>query len=158
MGHLLNVGEIVEFAIYIEQNGYKFYIESIKKFKNERLIKLFQFLGDEEFKHEETFKKLLKITGTSTPNESYPGEYEAYMKDFLKTHALANDASLKARLDSIKTDYDAIEVALSFEKDSIILFTMLKKYIEDKNKGIVEGIIQEEVTHIFQITQYRHGK
>jgi rubrerythrin len=158
MGSLLNVSEIVEFAVHIEQNGFKFYIESIKKFQDPKLIKLFQFLADEEFKHEETFKQLLKKTGTYIPNESYPGEYEAYMKDFLKTHALANDATLKSKLDSINTIENAIEVALSFEKDSIILFTMLKKYIDEKNKSIVEGIIQEEVTHIFKITQYRSGK
>jgi rubrerythrin len=158
MGSMFNVSEIVEFAVRIEQNGFKFYIESIKKFNDERLIKLFQFLADEEFKHEEMFKQLLKKTGINNPHESYPGEYEAYMKDFLKTHALANDASLKAKLETIKKVDDAIEVALSFEKDSIILFTMLKKYIEEKNKAIVEGIIQEEVSHIFKITQYRMGK
>jgi len=158
MGSIINVSEIVEFAVRIEQNGFKFYIESIKKLSDDRLVKLFQFLADEEFKHEETFKHLLTKVGTYIPHETYPGEYEAYMLDFLKTHALANEAALKERLNSIKTVADAVEVALSFEKDSIILFTMLKKYVDDKNKPLVESIIQEEVAHIFKITQYRQGK
>jgi len=158
MGNLLNVSEIIEFAVYIEQNGYKFYVETMKKFKDERLLKLFQFLADEEFKHESTFKNLLKEVGSVTPHESYPGEYEAYMKDFLKTHALSNDETLKQRLDSIQTIDDAIQVALDFEKDSIILFTMLKKYIEKEKQHFVEAIIQEEVLHIFKINEYQKGK
>lgn len=158
MANFLNVSEIVQFAVYIEQNGYKFYVESIKRIKDTHLIELFQLLADEEFKHEEIFKKLLDHTGTFTPHESYEGEYEAYMKDFLKTHALANEEALKEKIASVNSIEDAIQVALSFEKDSIILFTMLKKYIDEKNKEIVERIIQEEVKHIFKITQFRQGK
>lgn len=157
MGNLLNVSEILEFAVYIEKNGYKFYVETMKKFAEQRLLDLFQFLADEEFKHEEMFKRLLKEIGTVTPHESYPGEYEAYMKDFLKAHALANDEALKQKLDSIKTIEDAIAVALDFEKDSIILFTMLKKYIEKEKQHLVEAVIQEEITHIFKINEYHKG-
>ncbi len=158
MGQLLNVSEIVEFAVYIEKNGYKFYVETMKKFNEERLMKLFQFMADEEFKHEEAFKRMLKEIGSVTPHESYPGEYEAYMKDFLKSHALANDAALKAKLDGIHTIEDAIQVALDFENDSIVLFTMLKRYIEKEKQHIVEAIIQEEITHIFRIKEYQRGK
>ena len=157
MGNLLNVSEIVEFAVYIEKNGYKFYVETMKKFKDQRLLDLWQFLADEEFKHEETFKRVLKEIGTVTPHESYPGEYEAYMKDFLKTHALANDEALKQKIENIDTIDDAITVALDFEKDSIILFTMLKRYIEPEKQHIVEAIIQEEITHIFKINEYQKG-
>jgi len=155
MGSLLNASEIVEFAIYIEQNGYKFYVETLKKFNEKKLVELFQFLADEELKHEQIFKALLKKTGTFTPPESYPGEYEVYMRDFLKTHALANDKALKQKLDSISTPGDAIKVALDFEKDSIVLFTALKKYIEPANHKAVESIIHEEMTHIIKITTYQ---
>jgi rubrerythrin len=158
MGQLLTVSEVVEFAVYIEKNGYKFYVESMKKLKDERLMDLFQYLADEERKHEETFKKLLEKTGAFTPHESYPGEYDAYMRNFLKTHALANDNALKEKLESIKTIDNAVQVALDFEKDSIVLFTMLKKYMNDKNKPLVDSIIQEEVSHILRISQYMQGK
>jgi rubrerythrin len=157
MGKLLNVSEVVEFAVYIERNGYKFYVETMKKFPDERLLNLFQFMADEEFKHEEAFKRMLKEIGSFTPHESYPGEYEAYMRNFLKSHALSNDQVLQEKLDSIKTIDDAIAVALDFEKDSIILFTMMKKYIEKDRQHIVEAIIQEEVNHIFRITEFQKG-
>ena len=35
----------------------------MKKFAEPRLTELFQYLADEEFKHEEVFKKLLEQSG-----------------------------------------------------------------------------------------------
>ncbi len=157
MAYLLNVSEVIEFAVYIEQNGYKFYVESMKKVKDEKMIDLFQFMADEEFRHENLFKQLLEKTGKFSPHESYSGEYESYMRDFLKTHSLANDQALKAKIDSIQTTDDAIRMALDFEKDSIVLFSMLKNIIEEENKPTVEGIIQEEITHIAKINRFKLG-
>ncbi len=158
MGNLMNISEVVEFAIYIEKNGYKFYVETLKKFNDARFMKLFQFLADEEFKHEATFKRLLNEVGNFTPHESYPGEYQAYMKHFLSNHALANDDMLKEKIAGINTIQDAINVALDFEKDSIVLFTTLKKYIQYEKQFAVETIIQEEITHIFKINEFSAGK
>jgi rubrerythrin len=154
MSNVLNASEIIDFAVYIEQNGYKFYIETMKKFKDNRVMELFQYLADEELGHEKIFKNLLKKVGSFTPHESYPGEYEAYMKDFLKIHALGNAEALKNKIASIQSVDDAVNVALEFEKDSIVLFTLVKKYIGTKGDDIVDKIIQEELTHIYKINQF----
>ena len=155
MSNLLNVTEVIEFAVYIEQNGYTFYNETKNKFDDQGLQDLFQFLGDEELKHEKTFKALVKQAGNFTPHESYAGEYSAYMKDFLKMHALGNDEALKNKIAGIKDVAGAVAMALEFEKDSIVLFTMLKKYISgSKGEGLVDDIIQEELTHIYKINSF----
>ncbi|MFC2155672.1 ferritin family protein, partial [Acidobacteriota bacterium] len=144
-----------EFAVYIEQNGYTFYNETKNKFDDQGLQDLFQFLGDEELKHEKTFKALVKQAGTFTFYESYAGEYSAYMRDFLKMHALGNDEALKNKIAGIKDAAGAVAMALEFEKDSIVLFTMLKKYISgSKGEGFVDNIIQEELTHIYKINSF----
>ena len=151
---VLNINEIIDFAVYIEQNGYKFYDETKNKFGNKDLAELFDFLAKEEIKHEKTFKNLLTAVGTFSPPETYAGEYDAYMRDFLKMHALANDEALKKKIAQIKNADDAVAMALEFEKDSIVLFSMLKKYIGSKGEGIVESIIQEELTHIYKINSF----
>jgi len=69
-------------------------------------------------------------------------------------HALANDEALKKKIAEIKNADDAVAMALEFEKDSIVLFSMLKKYIGSKGEGIVESIIQEELTHIYKINSF----
>jgi len=157
MSALLNASEIVEFAIQIEQNGYKFYIESMKKLNDTRITELFQFLADEEFRHERLFKDLLgKVGSAQAAHESYPGEYQSYMKEFLKTHALANETVLKKKIAGIKNLDDAVKMALEFEKDSIVLFTGLKNYVKEDVKEPVEKIVQEELTHILKINNFRN--
>ena len=59
MTYLLDVKEILEFAVFIEERGYEFYVDAMKKFSEARITELFQYLADEEFKHEKVFKKLL---------------------------------------------------------------------------------------------------
>ena len=155
VGKLLNISEILRFAIQIEEQGYQFYIETLKKIKESRILELFQFLADEEFKHQQIFKHILKKIGSFTPPESYKGEYEGYMKGFLKSNILKNLDSIKETINSVETIDDAIMIALDFERDSIVWYTAIKKYLGEDNKEIVEKIIQEELNHIFKINSYR---
>jgi rubrerythrin len=154
MGKLLNMSEVLEFAVAIEQQGYKFYVETIKKMKEAKILALFQYLADEEFKHEHIFKELKKKVGDFTPPESYEGEYETYMNDFIKSNFLKKIDNMQATIDSVKTIDDAVHVALDLERDSIVFYTALKKYIGEDNQNVIETIIQEELSHIMKINHY----
>lgn len=154
MSNLIKVNEIIEFAVKIEENGYRFYVEAIKKIKLPKVTQLFQILGDEERNHQYIFKNMLKDQDPYIPAESYPGEYEAYMWDFLKGHSLASREQLKEKVNAVESVRDAVQVALQFEKDSIILFAMLKKLVEEEDGKKVEQIIQEEVLHIMKIKEF----
>lgn len=156
MSELLSVSESIEFAVHIEANGYKFYVEAIKKLNDSRVREIFQYLADEEFKHEATFKNMLKDVASYTPHESYPGEYKAYLKDFIKSHALGNKDALKSKIDAMKNADDAVKTALEFEKDSIVFFTMVKKYVGPDGEDIVDKIINEELAHIHRINKFYH--
>ncbi len=154
MSELLNIKEVIDFAVQIEQNGYKFYNETRGKFEDKDLKELFRFLGDEELKHENIFKNLAKEAGSFTPNEKYAGEYSAYVRDFLKIHALGNEKALKEQTDAVKNTDDAVKMAMEFEKDSIVLFSMLKKYLGGKGEELVDAVIQEELSHIHKINNF----
>ena len=156
MADLLNVKEIVDFAVYIEANGYEFYTDTAKKFDNLKMVELFHFLAEEELKHEHTFKQLKENLGSFTPHESYEGEYNIYMRDFLKSHTLGDNKVVKEKIAAVETIEDAIKLALEFEKDSVVFFASLKKFIGTKNVETVEKIVQEEVGHITML--YRLSK
>jgi rubrerythrin len=148
------MSEVLEFAVAIEQQGYKFYVETMKKMQEAKILALFQFLADEEFKHEHIFKDLKKKVGNFIPPESYEGEYETYMNDFIKSNFLKKIDNMQATIDSVKTIEDAIHIALDLERDSIVFYTALKKYIGDENRDTIEKIIQEELSHIMKINNY----
>ncbi|MCP5104063.1 MAG: ferritin family protein [bacterium] len=155
MSNLLNASEIIGFAVHIEQNGYEFYTETAKKFNNEKLMALFNYLAGEELNHERIFKELQKKVGTYTPQESYPGEYENYMKDYLKDFAPKTNVTLKDRLTKINTIDDAIEVALTFEKESVVFFSTLKRFVSEPDIGPIDKIIQEEVNHVLKLYGFK---
>ena len=79
MSYLLDVKEILEFAVYIEERGYEFYVGAMKKFGEPRATELFQYLADEEFKHEKVFKKLMEQERRDQggePRRRVPGLHE----------------------------------------------------------------------------------
>lgn len=155
MSNLLNASEILGFAVYIEQNGYQFYTETAKKFNNAKLMELFHFLADEELKHEITFKNLQQKLGSFTPHESYPDEYQNYMKDYLKSFAPKTNVTMKEMTAKINTIEDAVEMALTLEKDSVIFYSTLKRYIGDENKAAIDRIIEEEINHVLRLNGFK---
>jgi rubrerythrin len=154
MSYLLDVKEILEFAVYIEQMGYEFYVGAMKKFSEPRITELFQYLADEEFKHEEFFKKLLEQGGGSK-GESRDPEYQAYMREFCKAHSLADREATAARLAKASGLEEVLDMAMGFEKDSIIFFSELKEIYTKGKSAAVNKIIHEEMGHLRMIFQMK---
>jgi rubrerythrin len=148
MAYLMDPREIVEFAVYIEKSGYEFYVKSMKKFADAKVIALFQYLADEEFKHENLFKKILSSMTPVTGGDAEGEEYGAYMREFCKAHLLANPEKAKALVEGIHNEKEALALALQFEKDSVIFFTELKALYTDDKNGSIDRVIQEEMVHI----------
>ena len=154
MSYLLEVKEILEFAVYIEQRGYEFYVGAMKKFSEPWATELFQYLADEEFKHEEFFKKLLQESG-GVKGESRDPEYQAYMREFCKAHSLADREATTAKLAKASGLGEVLDMAMGFEKDSIIFFSELKEIYSKGNYAAVDKVIHEEMGHLRKIFQMK---
>ena len=89
--------------------------------------------------------------GDFVPRETYTGEYQEYMKELCKSHSLANREAIKGKVDGIKTLDEAVDMALSFEKDSIVFFTEIKEITGFDGDGVVQKVINEELSHIRKI-------
>jgi len=151
MGAFFDVREVLEFAVFIEQNGFQFYSGAVKKLSDPKIVNLFNYLAGEETKHEELFKKMAQGAGDFIPRETYTGEYQEYMKELCKSHSLANREAIKGKVDGIKTLDEAVDMALSFEKDSIVFFTEIKEITGFDGDGVVQKVINEELSHIRKI-------
>lgn len=155
MSYLLDVKEILEFAVHIEERGYEFYVGAMKKFGDPRATKLFQYLADEEFKHETVFRKLLAAEGGAGRRESDP-EYQAYMREFIKAHPLADRRAVAAALARVSAPEQILDLALDFEKDSIVFFTQLKEMVAPGRARAVERVIHQEMGHLRKISLMKH--
>jgi rubrerythrin len=150
MSYLLDVKEILGFAVYIEQRGYEFYIGAMKKFPDPRATPLFQYLADEEFKHEILFKKLMEEGGAADLRE-HDAEYQAYMREFVKAHQLGDSEAIHAKLARAAGLEDVLDLAMGFEKDSIVFFSELKESFTRGKAAALDMVIREEMGHLRKI-------
>jgi rubrerythrin len=150
------VREILEFAVYIEERGYEFYVGAMKKFADPRVTELFQYLADEEFKHEKIFKKLMQQEGDFRKGEP-DAEYEAYMREFCKAHALGDKEAINRKLARLSTLEEILDLAMGFEKDSIVFFSELKDSFARGHTAPLERIVREEMGHLRKIFQMKQA-
>src|SRR3989338_11068104 len=120
MGSMFAASEIVELGIQIEKNGRDFYNALAGKSKNKKARETFEYLAGEEAKHIITFQAILSSVHKYEPQEAYPGEYFAYMNALASEYVFTQKDKGAEIAKRIKTDKEAIDMGIGFEKDSIL--------------------------------------
>ncbi|NLO49233.1 MAG: ferritin family protein [Clostridiales bacterium] len=145
--------EIVDLAVTIEKEGKEFYDSALAYAKGYKLKEALVFLAREEEKHIAVFRKIGdKLVSTFTPNESYEGEYEEYLRSIVNSRSF-NVNKAADMVKTLHTDKDILNFALTFEKDSILIFEEFKAFVNDEGKDIIKELIEEEKGHIRKIVK-----
>ena len=126
MSNIFAGSEIVEIGIQIEKNGRDFYNTLVGQSKNQKAKDIFKYLADEEEKHITAFQKILDSVHKYEPAESYPEEYFTYMNALAREHVFTQENKGGEIAKNIKSDKEAIESGIGFEKDSIIFILSSK--------------------------------
>ncbi len=155
MSTQIDVNEILDFAILMEQKGYEFYTESAKKFNDLKLTQLFHLLAEQEFNHEKIFKKIKEKTGPLKSTALDDKVEGIHMKDYLGEFLFGKKKSLKEKLKALQTIEEVIHLALGIEKDAVVFYSALKKYVDKEHEAVIENIIQEEVSHVLQLQKFK---
>ena len=143
---MFSLHEIYDLAIRIEKNGERFYRKAMERFSNEGLRSMLVRLADDEVRHEEFFAR--KKSGLREKPED--PEIEAAASGILQGILGDQTFSLKeANPADLKSEKDLLNLAVEFEKDTILFYEMLTPLVTRKQtlKGL-EEIIQEEKRHI----------
>jgi rubrerythrin len=147
--------DILDFAIEIEMNGYAFYTKTAKKFENLKTIKLFHILAEQELKHEMFFKQLKEKQPKFETSETLEASYEIFKKEFLQTYTFGDSADTRNRIKSVATIEEAIDMAINFEKDTVVLYSSIKKHIKNDDQDLIDKIINQELAHIGRLLELR---
>lgn len=155
MGNLFSAAEIVEIGIQIEKNGKDFYDGVLKSSKNAKAKETFGFLAGEEEKHIKRFEALLSQVKKYEPSEAYPGEYFAYLKALSEGYVFtkANKGAEIAK--NIKNEKEAVGAGIGFEKDSILFYHEMKKFVLGGERNIVDKLVEEEQEHLRKLTEIK---
>jgi len=155
MGNLFAGSEIVELGVQIEKNGRDFYSALFEQSRSSKAKEVFKFLAGEEEKHITAFQKILEKVVLYEPAESYPGEYFAYMNDLAADYVFTRKDKGKEIAKNIKSDKEAVDVGIKFEKDSIIFYDGMKKVVLENEHKIINELLEQEKTHLVKLSELK---
>ena len=150
--------EIIKLATDIEKSGYNFYSTLAAKVENAKAKVAFQFLADEEGQHIKDFESIgVDLAKEFVVDEKYSGEYKEYLDSLIESHIFnqSDIEDMSSMFNKISDVRDALDIALRFEKDSIIIFQSFLTVVGEKGKAIISRLIDEERGHIKKLGQLK---
>ncbi|TYT23195.1 ferritin family protein [Dictyoglomus thermophilum] len=148
--------DLIEMAIHIEEEGEKFYELMGSKVEDEELKKLFSYLALEEKRHALAFKEIYSRLENEGFVSAYPDqEANKYLHAFVDSQIFIDWDKLSTR--TIWSLSEVLDLAISLEKDSILFYYEMEKYIPEKDKNILYEIIKQEKMHLSQLTEFKKG-
>lgn len=155
MGNIFAGSEIVELGIQIEKNGRDFYNTLAAQSKNPKAKEIFRYLAAEEEKHIIVFEKILENKDKYQPPQTYPGEYFAYMNALASEYVFTQENKGSQIAKKIKSDKEATDLGIGFEKDSIIFYEGMKKAVPEYDQKTVEELIIQEQGHLRKLVDLK---
>lgn len=149
--NIFHISEVVDLGIEKEKKRRDFYAMVAERFENHEIKKLFTQLRDWEEMHIKKFTEIRNsLPQESGVVESYQGEINSYMQVVVdeKLYSKISPAEFSKM---VKSELDAINYGLQFEKDAILLFVGLTPYVDDVYKEVIQKLIEEERQHIIYL-------
>jgi len=147
--------ELVNIAIGIERRGIAFYDIMTKSTGNAATRDVFQYLADVERQHIQIFQGMLAEADKYQILETYAGEYSAYLQALVDSAVFTDDFVTSEMATKAGSDIEALELAISAEKDSILFYYEMKEIMPQRAQPTVNKIIFEEKSHLRQLSELK---
>lgn len=150
-----SINEIIEFAIQVERCGYSFYNKALeRKDLSEKIYDILKMLRDDEKEHEKKFESLRSDIDNKTVDDSIDWfTVSQYLKSIIDSHIFFDSNNAINLALNAKNSLEILEKAIVFEKDTLLFFLTLDKYLNIKgDKNIINKIAEEEKIHIIKLT------
>ncbi len=151
-----NAGEIFQVAIEIEKNGQVFYEQGQSAVEDPEVKELFAALARDEVNHQKRFETLLSELPEELKRPTVSDldqELDLYVRDLAGQHVFGASEGFKSEMEKIRTVDDALQLALRFEKDSVIFYLgMHDATCEGKARDIVSMLVKEEQEHVRRLS------
>ena len=147
--------ELINIAIGIERRGIVFYDIMTTSTKNAASRDAFQHLADMEREHIKIFQDMLSEADKFETPETYAGEYEAYLQVLVDSAVFTDDFVTSEMATRANSDIEALELAISAEKDSILFYYGMKEIMPQRAQPMINKIIAEEKSHLRQLSELK---
>ncbi len=152
MSYRFNAAEVFKVAIEIEENGKRFYEESLERIGDPEVRELFADLARQEMEHKKKFEALKAQLPPSAAVSTVwdpDNELDRYIKMMADNHVFVSSASVDEQLANVRDVKTALKLAIDFEKDSVVFFLELEDATETKkDQEFIRALVREEQEHL----------
>ena len=152
---MFRASEMLQMAIEIERSGLAFYAACVRAARDERVGEVFQFMTGEEKRHIEIFRRMEEPLARYQLPETYPGELQAYMRALIQERVFAEPEAGAQQAAAVENPFQAIALAIGFEKDSILFYSAMKQLVRQSEGETLDQVIAEEQGHIRRLMELR---
>ncbi len=153
-----NAGEVFKIALKIEDNGRLFYEKAAARPFPDAIKQLFQNLAKEEIGHKAIFQKHLNDLPPSTTAATVwdpDNELDQYLKMMADQNVFnRSEAEMEEMLAGLAGYREAVKLAMSFERDSIVFFLELTESSDsDESRAWIGHLVDEERKHLRKLME-----
>jgi rubrerythrin len=147
-----NAESIFEIGVQIEKNGRAFYLEAAEKVSDDAIKSLLTELADWEKEHIKLFDQLkAELPDTMREDNLFDPENEfyTYLQAAANSHVFVGSIDVSQLVAQCKSPAEIFDLALRFEKDSVVYYTTMKRMVADHlGREKITRLIDEELKHI----------
>jgi len=156
---IFRAADVVEMAMELEKSGEIFYNAVAEKAASPEVQALFEDLAAEEKHHYAAFEKLTRSTwGPSPTFEGDWDQYLMYLQATLQGTFFEGSDKALSLAEQVSDENEALQMAIGFEKETMLFYYDLRDKVSDADKTVVERIIAEERTHVQRLAAMLGGK
>ena len=156
-----NAGEVFKIALRLEENGGRFYETAAAKPFSAEVRELFRHLAQAEKSHQAFLAGLLaQVPPTGSTVWDPDNELDQYLKLMADQHVFSRGQAELDRLIAGLTDLSqAVSLAMSFEKDTIVFFLELMNAADNpESREQMKKLVDEERGHLRRLARFLAGQ
>jgi rubrerythrin len=146
---LFQAADIVELAMQVEQSGEAFYRAVAHKVEGRDTRELFEYLAGQEAIHYQVFQKLSQTVHEAPFMTDEEWDlYLDYLNGTVQSAFFEGTDKALALAETVTDAQQAIQMAIGFEKETLLFFYDLRDRIPEKDRPLIEKIVDEEKRHV----------
>jgi rubrerythrin len=157
MSILLSSAEIFDLAKAVEKGGQAYYQAIASSTSSPELKELFDFLAAQEQVHYRTFEKLARDYPQLEVDEQEWEQTRAYIQATSDSRFFLGEDKALSLARTVKDPLKAVDIAIGFEKDTLLFFYELLAVTPAKGKEAARAIVEEEKRHVLTLSERRKG-
>ena len=146
---LFQAADIVELAMQVEESGEAFYTAVAAKVETPEARELFEYLAGQEVIHYQIFQRLSQsVREAPFMTDEEWDLYVDYLQGTVQSAFFEGTDKALALAETVADSQTAIQMAIGFEKETLLFFYDLRDRIPDADRPVLDKVIDEEKRHV----------